>query len=175
MSIEFIISTVKQMVKKYATNDPYSLCRAMKIFLLHAPMGTAPDACKGFYLLQSRQQAIMLNSDLCEEMQNMVAAHEIGHVVLHRKASGISSFHDFTIFDKASVYEFEANIFAAELLLDDRSVLNLLYEELSFFGAASQLNVPPELLDFKCRILKYKGYKVIEPPLAANSSFLKKI
>ncbi|OPX87191.1 MAG: hypothetical protein A4E53_02569 [Pelotomaculum sp. PtaB.Bin104] len=49
-----------------------------------------------------------------------------------------------------------------------------LNEDISFFGAASLLNVPAELLDFKFRVLKRKGYK-IDPPLMANSNFLKNI
>jgi hypothetical protein len=45
----------------------------------------------------------------------------------------------------------------------------------SFFGAASQLNVPAKLLDFKFRVLKRKGYKVIVPPINAKADFLKKV
>jgi len=55
--------------------------------------------------------------------------------------------------------------------LDDDEVLALLNEDLSFFGAASRLNVPPELLDFKFRVLKRKGYKIIDPPMRASSDF----
>jgi len=54
-------------------------------------------------------------------------------------------------------------------------VLELLSEDLSFFGAASLLGVPAELLDFKFRVLKRKGYKVIDPPLLAQANFLKKV
>ena len=54
-------------------------------------------------------------------------------------------------------------------------MLDLLNEDISFFGAASRLNVPAELLDFKFRVLKRKGYKVIDPPLTANSDFLKNV
>jgi len=60
-------------------------------------------------------------------------------------------------------------------LLSDDAVLELLSEDLSFFGAASLLGVPAELLDFKFRVLKRKGYKVIDPPLLAQANFLKKV
>lgn len=49
--------------------------------------------------------------------------------------------------------------------MDDKDVLELLNDDLSFFEAASMLNVPAELLNFKFRILKRKGYKVIDPPI----------
>jgi len=54
--------------------------------------------------------------------------HEIVHTVLHRKASGIKAFHDFALIDGASLYEYEANIFTADYLLDDDEVLGLLNE-----------------------------------------------
>jgi len=51
----------------------------------------------------------------------------------------------------------------------------MLNDDLSFFQAAAQLYVPAELLDFKFRTLKWKGYKVIDAPLMANSNFLKNV
>jgi len=43
-----------------------------------------------------------------------------------------------------------------------------------FFQAAKALYVPSELLDFKFRILKRRGYKV-ESPITANGDFLKNL
>ena len=39
--------------------------------------------------------------------------------------------------------------------------------------AAENLYVPMELLDFKFRLMKWKGYKLIEPPITSRSNFLK--
>ena len=39
-------------------------------------------------------------------------------------------------------------------------------------SAAAKLYVPIELLDFKFRVMKWKGYKLIEPPISARSNFL---
>jgi Zn-dependent peptidase ImmA (M78 family) len=175
LSVEYISGEVARIRKKYDETDPYRLCRAMNILLLNEPMGAFPKACKGFYLCQSKTQVITVNSELPEELQRIILTHEIGHAVLHRRASGVKAFHDFALFDETSVYEYEANIFAADFLMEDETVLSLLNDDISFFGAASTMNVPPELLDFKFRVLKRKGYKVIDPPITANSDFLKKI
>lgn len=175
MSIEYISGEVSRIIKKYKQGDPYRLCQSLKILLLYEPMGNYPEACKGFFLYNSRQPVITINSNLSEELQRIILAHEIGHAVLHRKTSGLKAFHDFALFDETSLYEYEANIFAADFLMDDDEVLNLLNEDLSFFGAARLLNVPAELLDFKFRVLKRKGYKVIDPPLTAHSNFLKNV
>ncbi len=85
----------------------------------------------------------------------------------------MEEFHDFALFDTTSITEYEANVFAAELLLNDTDVLELLNEDMSFFGVASSLRIPPELLDFKFRVLKRKGYQFREPPMHAGSKFLR--
>ena len=77
------------------------------------------------------------------------------------------------LFDRALPTEYEANLFAAELLIDDDELLELLNDEnISFFGVAGELYVPADLLDFKFRVLKHKGYR-INAPYIANSNFLK--
>jgi Zn-dependent peptidase ImmA (M78 family) len=175
VSIEFISNEVNRIRQKYDEANPVRLAKAMGILLLNEPMGDSPDACKGFYFCQSRTQVITVNSDLSDELRRIILTHELGHAVLHSKSAGVRAFHDFRLFDETSVYEYEANIFAADFLMDDDKVLSLLNGDISFFGAAAELGVPPELLDFKFRVLKRKGYKVIDPPIRAHGDFLKKI
>lgn len=175
MSMDYISREVKRIKNKYKENDPYRLCDAMGLILIFEPMGLYEGACKGFFLMQSRKKSITINCDLPEHLQRIILTHEVGHAVLHRNTTGIKAFHDFALFDETSLYEYEANIFAAEYLMDDNDVLEMLNDDLSFFEAASMLHVPAELLDFKFRILKRKGFKVIDPPLMVNGDFLKRI
>ncbi|MBF7097441.1 ImmA/IrrE family metallo-endopeptidase [Alkalibacter mobilis] len=175
MSIEYISREAKKIIHQYKTDDPESLCRHMNISLIFASMGSGSADCKGFYLIQSRKQVIVVNNDLPEKIQKIIIAHEIGHAVLHKKISKLKAFHDFALFDETSIFEYEANIFAADVLMNDSEVLDLLNDDISFFQAARRLDVPAELLDFKFRILKRKGYKVVDPPFVSNSNFLKNI
>ena len=175
MTMDYICREVERLKRKFHETDPFLLCDAMGIILLYEPMGTDPGACKGFFLAQSRKRSITVNSDLPEAIQRIIVTHELGHAVLHAKAVGVKAFHDFELFDSTSLMEYEANIFAAEFLMDDDDVLEKLNEDISFFGAASLLRVPPELLDFKFRLMKRNGYKLIDPPLMANSNFLKNV
>ena len=99
-------------------------------------------------------------------------AHELCHATNHRK-SGIHAFHEVALFDQTTELEKDANLFAAELLLDDQDVLDALNRDTTFFNAAAALYVPIELLDFKFRVMKWKGYKLVEPPITARSNFLK--
>lgn len=77
------------------------------------------------------------------------------------------------MFDQNSIMEKEANLFAAELILEDDKVLSALNQDTTFLSAAASLYVPAELLDFKFRIMKWKGYKMVEPPISARSNFLR--
>ena len=44
-----------------------------------------------------------------------------------------------------------------------------------FFSAASALGIPPELLDFKVRMMRYKGHKLNASPVYGENGFLKNI
>lgn len=55
--------------------------------------------------------------------------------------------------------EYEANVFAAEFMLSDDTVLEALEMQMDFYQTAKCLYVPPELLDFKLRILQCQGRK----------------
>jgi len=172
MSYADICDAVKKLKRKYCETDPFRLCRDMGIVLLFQPLGTAPDAIKGFYLESKRIKTITVNSDLPLVIQRIIVAHELGHAELHR-ANGLYAFHDVAMFDDSSLMEKEANLFAAEFLMDDKDVLSALNRDTTFFSAAALLRVPAELLDFKFRVMKWKGYKMVEPPISSKSNFLR--
>lgn len=173
MSLDHIRQEVTRLKEQYEEQQPLDLCRALDILILFAPMGRQATACKGFYLCQSRIRSITINSDLTPDIQRIIAAHELGHAVLHSHSGQIKAFHDFQLFDQTSVLEYEANIFAADLLMTDSDVLACLNDDISFFDAAALLHVPPELLDFKFRMMKRQGYRLLDSPLTAKSTFLK--
>jgi len=72
VGIDIISNEVRKIKKKYSEADPVKLCQKMKISLLYQPMGLYKGACKGFYLQQSRKQAIVINSDLDEMLQQII-------------------------------------------------------------------------------------------------------
>lgn len=167
-----ICDAVKKLKRQYGESDPFRLCRAMGIIVNFVPLGTDEDAIKGFFIYQNRMCVITVNSDLPLVIQRIIAAHELGHATLHKKR-GACAFHDVALYDEAIACEKEANFFAAEFLLDDDDVFETLNRDATFFTCASILHVPMELLDFKFRVMKWKGYKLIEPPISANSNFLR--
>ena len=175
MTLQKIADSVTKLKNKYGETDPFRLCKDLGIKILYSPMGTHEGACKGFYMECKRIKTITINSDLPKIIQRIIAAHELGHALHHRNPSTVHAFHEISMFDETTVYEKEANLFAAELLLDDQAVIDALNCDVSFFGAASLLCVPAELLDFKFRVMKWKGYKITDTPLVSDSNFLKDI
>ena len=174
MICDEIVKSVKKLKRRYREDNLFELCRNIGILLLPQPFGTQKGAIMGFFLEQRRIKTITYNSDLSDDLQRIIVGHELGHSVLHAR-SGVHAFHDVGLFDVSSRFEKEANLFAAEFLLDDDEVLETLAQGGDFFSAAAILRVPMELLDFKFRIMKWKGYELSEPPITAQSNFLRDV
>lgn len=174
MTYDSICSSVNSLIQKYQERDPRDLCSALGILVHYKSMGVQPTAIKGISMVSHRIKSITINSDLPEIIQRIVLAHELGHIVLHC-SSEVRAYHEIGLYDQTSLSEKEANLFAAELILDDESVLDAMNQDVTFFGAAASLCIPVELLDFKFRLLKWKGYMLREPPIEARSTFLRNI
>lgn len=169
-NIEFIHNKVDRIVKKYDSRDPFYICRGMNIRIYYKDLGTA---LKAYYFYQSRIKNIVINSRSSTILRRILCAHELGHAVLHGEFAMMRGFRELELFDRVTPAEYEANLFAAELIISDDELLSLLNDrDRSFFGIAKELYVPSELLDFKLRILKSKGIH-IESPNIAHADFLK--
>ncbi|PKM71869.1 MAG: hypothetical protein CVU91_11990 [Firmicutes bacterium HGW-Firmicutes-16] len=175
MKNDYALSELERIKSEYGQLEPAKLAEELKVIVRYEPMGVYDGCCKGFFITACRQKHITVNADLLEELQRVILMHELAHAVLHSKSSGTAAFHDFAVFDKAGGKEYEANIFAADYLMKDEDVLAHLNDDISFFGAAARLGVPPELMDFKFRLMKRRGYEFIEPPLMATGDFLRKV
>ena len=170
MYSNYISSVVNKLVRKYNTRDPYELCGALGIRIRQKDLGAD---IKAYYFCQSRIRNIIINNRVSAPIQRILAAHELGHDRLHKKIAMLKGFHEIELFNAICPMEYQANLFAAELLVDENELLEMLNDEnKSFFGIARELGVPAALLDFKFRMLKQKGF-FIEAPYIANGDFLK--
>jgi len=168
--IKYISDVVNKLVKKYDTRDPFQLCRELKITIRYKDLD---KYMKAYFFYQSRIKSIIINNNVADVLHPLLYAHELGHAILHCELAMMNSFQEIELFDATQPAEYEANLFAAELIIPDEELLELLNDDSkSFFGVASELYVPAELLDFKFRVLKNKGYR-IEPPLYSQANFLK--
>ena len=83
MSRLYVYQKTEKLVRKYGTRDPFELLDAMHVqvrfyFDLHST--------KGFSRYFLRQYFVGINGNLPKEEQRIVAAHELGHIVLHAEA-----------------------------------------------------------------------------------------
>ena len=169
-TVEYVSNIANTLVKKYASRDPFELCDALGINVRYMQLKNL----KGFFFYQSRIRTVVLNSELDEKTAKILCAHELGHACLHSyMLVNMRTLHEYEPHNAKNAAEYEANVFAAELLVTDESIKELLKSNgKSFYSLAKELSVPVELVDFKLRIMKAKGYD-IDVPYLAQSNFLK--
>lgn len=169
-SIDYIASVADKLVTKYDTRNPYKICDELGIHIHLKDLGRD---IKAYYFYQSRIRNIVVNNRVSDVIRRILVAHELGHDRLHKDIAMLKGFQEIELFDMAQPTEYEANLFAAELLIDDAELLERLNDEqASFFSVARELRIPADLLDFKFRVLKHKGYR-IGAPIVARGDFLK--
>ena len=90
------------------------MIKGMNIILVNYPL----EGVRGFYQYFQRNNIIYLDEKISDSERRFVLAHELGHMILHKKSNAI--FMDTRTQFNTSKYEQEANLFAMELLLPDQ-------------------------------------------------------
>ena len=112
-------------VREYKTRDPFEIIDRRKITL----RWFRGSALLGYYRVSKREQYIGLNENADEGSLRTGAGHELGHSFLdYSSAANGVSFQDtmlYSLDNRRS--ERNANLFDAELLIDDESILRRLY------------------------------------------------
>ncbi len=103
-----------KLYKSYDTASPYKICKKLNIHIIELDI---PKTVNGFYLNKDGTNMIILNKKLGDETKNVVCAHELGHVLLHRNINAYNIKDEDEL--KLSKYELEADYFCACLLLSD--------------------------------------------------------
>lgn len=112
------------LVKKFNTRDPFIIADGLGIDVLFCDNF---GSLKGMYKVIKRNRFIFINKDLDNQMQKIVCAHEIGHDQAHRSLVKDATLQEFMLYDMSTRAEYEANIIAAEILLDTDEILDYVY------------------------------------------------
>lgn len=131
-------------VRQYGTRDPFTLAREMRTELLVRELGTL----KGFYKDVYGTPFIFLSRHLSRGEATLVCAHELGHHLLHRQFAAFG-FEEVSVFSPASRREYEANLFAAELLLDTKEVFDAARAGGTAAQIAAELGADVRLVELK--------------------------
>lgn len=132
---------VKYLINKHKTRDPFEIAYGENIVVTFESLGSI----KGYYNKYARQKFIHINNDLDERLQLFTCAHELGHAILHPDSS--TPFLRSSTFQSISKLECQANVFAAELTIEDEIFDDCVGKTLQ--EIASTEHLPFELLELK--------------------------
>lgn len=162
-------SLAGKMVRRFKTNDPFEIARALGITVL---VRSDFKRQKGAFSVVANNSFIFINGNLSDYMQRLVCAHELGHALLHRKLGTVSAgLMEFEIFDIQNDTEYEANVFAACLLIDEGEMLEMAHEGRDVVYIAKQLNLNVNIVLVKINEMIKRGYD-LRTPYVPSRKFL---
>jgi len=165
-----IAEMAHSLVRRCETTDPFRIADEIGVDVSYADLGNL----KGMYSYIKRNRFIVVNQELGDVERRVVCAHELGHDQRHRDLARNKWLHDFMLYNMNAQPEYEANLFAAELLLPDKDVLSVIADsDGDYFSTSRALYVPPELLGFKLFSMAKRGYAV-KNPIDLDSRFLRR-
>ena len=170
------------LVRKYRTRDPMALAWYLDIpvQMLQHPESDLP----GLTCLVANRPSIFINESYFYEMQKsepyytdemieddilQVAAHELGHAVLHRSELRNGVIKEYEIFNVRSRMESEANKFAAGIRIDADHMIELFNSHLTLLQVASEMHVNINLLIYKLDDMRKDGYRL---PYIPKNNFM---
>ena len=114
------------------------------------------------------------NNLLDEYLTLMVAGHELGHDVYHRELAKGEGMREFELFRMQSSTEYEANAFAAHLLIDTNECLEYARNGYDVVQIARAMNSEINLMLIKLQEMSRLSYN-IRVPFEPKSDFFKNI
>lgn len=172
MNNDIIIHKVSDVIKRTGSRDPEEICDTLGVMIRYKNL---KRRIKAYYYYVTRIHNIVIDENISRNYIRILLAHELGHCFLHRGVDTGAMFHETDIFDKYNLdqKELEANLFAAELLMDDDVIWEELQtSDLTYFQIAQKLGVPVSLMEFKLVMLESKGYIMNNLP-TTRADFLK--
>jgi Zn-dependent peptidase ImmA (M78 family) len=151
---EKICEISNQIIYKHRSRDPFEIAKGKGIKIIYFDRKTK---LLGMYHVIERNRFIFLNPYIDDLTRKMVMAHELGHDILHREMAKQEGFKEYEIFDVKSIAEYEANIFAAHLLLNEQDIIDLAKRGHDDMQIAGKLGVNINMLLFKMREMNQNG------------------
>lgn len=165
---EYIQKVANRLINKYDTRDPFLLCEAVGVEVLHADLGSL----KGMYKYLKKNRFAVINENLDSYTKSLVCAHELGHDILHQDLARRVCLQEFMLYDMKSRSEFEANLFASEILLPDDKIFALAHDGYDIEQISKELCMDINLVSLKVVSMNTRGYR-FNTPNSPMCNFLK--
>lgn len=167
---DYIYKKVQHIIKKFHTRDPFEILQGMHVVVIESDQY---QSLKGYCFISCQTIYTVINTFLSEEEKRIVAAHELGHILLHRRQLKMAPMKDSVLYDMTSQTEYESNMFAADLLIDDEDIHTLSQEDMDYFNMCKCLYTTPDVMSFKLFSLIRRGH-AYDLPMGLDSKFLGK-
>ena len=160
-----------ELISRCGTRDPFRIASFLGIEV----RWLATKRQKGFCAVVLDEPFIFISQNMSEQMQRMTCAHELGHILLHRDILTKDRFFlDYELFNMQNETEYEANVFAASLLIDGQELYEQIREENEMTTIASAMDVNVNLLMIRI-IEMQKAGSDFHIPFTPERNFLKTI
>lgn len=165
---DYIQNIAHELITRFDTRDPFELCKATGVEVFYADLGNL----KGMYKYLKKNRFAVINEKLDAYTKTLVCAHELGHDILHQDLAKKIYLQEFMLYDMKSRPEYEANLFASEILLPDEKILTLAHEGYDVEQIAKELYTDINLVALKVSSMNTRGYQ-FNAPMSPNCNFLK--
>lgn len=132
-----------RLASQHHSRNPFEIIKGLNVILVFIPL----VGVKGFYQYFQRNNIVYIDESLSYREQKLVCAHELGHMLLHKKSNAL--FMDTYTGFNTNKYENEANKFAVELLIQDSDLTE--YQEHTIGQIAKILGYSEELIKLKIK------------------------
>jgi len=169
---EEIYNKAKSIVRSCGTRDTLKIARELGIYVHYIDDF---DKLLGMYTYRHKERHILLNSKMEQMVMQMVCGHEIGHDVFHRDlAKANNSLPEFVLFDMRTKHEYEANAFAAHVIIDDDELIYYAKQGYDVVQLSSVLETNINLMLIKLNEMNRMGWQ-LNLPYVPHSDFLKNV
>ena len=168
MALSYIRDLAEELIDRYQTRNPYEICKELDIDVVYDDIGSL----KGLYTIIMDCKFILINKNLNEYTKKIICAHELGHELLHHEFAEDKIIKEFMIYDMKNRPEYEANVFACHILLDDKEVYDYAKDGYDAQQIAGILNSDVNLVLLKLNEMIGEGYNLNNVNIP-RSNFLK--
>lgn len=156
-NIKEIAGKADKLVQRLGSRDARQIAKELGIDII--PCGFKTQ--KGAYKVVLNNRFIFINSNLKSPMDEIVILHEVAHDILHRsEAVQMGGMYEVSLFSNLDMrMEYEANVFAAQIMLPDEELLGYIDMGYDASQIAAAMRTDVNLVAIKLDIMSAKGYK----------------
>jgi Zn-dependent peptidase ImmA (M78 family) len=168
---EKIYAKANELTRQCGTRDTLEIAQMLGV---DVSFSDSFNSLLGMYVCDWKHRFIVLNGNLDPYMLQMVCGHEVGHDTFHRDLAKKGMLQEFVLFNMRNTTEYEANAFAAHVLIDDDELRQYLLDGYDVVQIASMLNTHINLLLVKLAEMNRLGchWKL---PYMPSADFLRKV